>query len=138
MFEYLEHTADIKIRVKAKNEFEFFSDIVKSVNEAIFEAKPIKCDKHRELVLESGSIEQLIHDFIDEIVYIANYEHFASKLFSCNLEHKKEKYILTCSFVLCETKKEDYKIEVKAVSFNVLYKEDVKTKEKSCEFVLDI
>jgi len=138
MFEYLEHTADIKVRVRSRNEFEFYSDLVKSVNSTIFDFKPEKYSIKKEFILESNSFEVLIHDFIDELVYKANQEHFVSKLESINLEKKKDKYVLICSLKLCKANKNDYKTEVKAVSFNVLYKENKKTNEKICEFILDI
>lgn len=138
MFEYLEHTADIKIRVKESNEFDFFVDITKAVNSAIFDFKPSKYTKTKEFILDAKTYDQLIHDFIEELVYVANQEHSYTKLISISIEEKKTKLILNCKLNLCSAKPKDYKTEVKAVSFNVIYKEDSKTNEKVCEFVLDI
>jgi SHS2 domain-containing protein len=138
MFEYLENTSDIKIRVKAKDDFEFYSDIVESVNDSIFSQKFKKEEKRRELVFESKSKDQLIHDFIDELVYIANFDHYKTRLSDADVDEKKNKFVLKCKLDLYKAKPEEYKVEVKAVSFNVIYKEDPKTNEKVCEFVLDI
>ncbi len=137
MFEYLEHSSDIKIRVKERNEFNFFSDIVKSVNSAIFDFKPNKSIKYKKFIIESKTYDQLIRDFVDEVVYFANQNHVHTELTDLGIEQKKDKLVLICTFGLYPVKKENYKVEVKAVSFNVLYKENEKTKEKTCEFLLD-
>jgi SHS2 domain-containing protein len=137
MFEYLEQSSDIKIRVKERNEFNFFSDIVTSVNSAIFDFKPERCAKKKEFILEAKSYDILIHDFIDELVYFANQDHYHTNLININVEQKSNKYIMNCVLGTCKVKQENYKVEVKAVSFNVLYKQNEKTKERICEFVLD-
>ena len=138
MFEYLEHTADIKIRVKSNNEFELYSDIVESVNDSIFSKKFKKGERKKELTIESKTKDQLIHDFIEELVYISNFDHYKTRLIEADIEEKKNKFVLECKLDLYKAKKEDYKVEVKAVSFNIIYKEDPKTNEMVCEFVLDI
>ena len=138
MFEYLKHTADIKIRIKAKTDFELFSEICNAVNNTIFEKQFSKFSKQKILFLEAESMPRLIHTFIDEIVYLANYKHFTSKLINCSLNSKDQKYFLQCALVLNKVKAEDYKIEIKATSFNILYKENAIKKEKICEFIFDV
>jgi len=137
MFEYLEQSSDIKIRVKERNEFNFFSDIVTSVNTAIFDFKPEKCLRKKEFILDAKSYDLLLHDFIDELIYFANQDHYHTHLISINVEQKVNKYIMNCTLGICKVLPENYKVEVKAVSFNVLYKQNEKTKERLCEFVLD-
>lgn len=137
MFEYLEHSSDIRIRVKARNEFDFFNDIVTSVNNAIFNFVPEKYSKKKEFILEAKSYDILLHDFIDELVYFANQDHYYTNLIDINIEHKSEGFVMICTFGFCKAKQEDYKTEVKAVSFNILYKQNEKTKERILEFVLD-
>lgn len=138
MFEYLDHTADIKIRVKAKDEFEFYSDIVNAIRESIFEKDYAVYPKKKTFIVDAKSIDLLIHDFIEELLYLAYEEKFLFKLSKISIEKKKDKYSLICSLVTKESNPKDYSIEVKAVSFNIIYKENDKSKEKVCEFILDI
>jgi len=138
MYKYLPHTGDIKIQVKAKDEFEFFSNIVNSVNDSIFLPTKEKFAKKKELIVDANSIELLIHNFVDELVYISNYDHLRTKLITLDFDKKEGKYVLSASFNVCQAEPEEYKIEVKGVAFGVKYKEDAKTKEKSAEFILDI
>jgi len=138
MFGYLEHTADIKIRVKETNDFDFFSDIVKAVNSAIFEIKPSKYSKEKEFILEAKSYDLLLHDFIDELIYIANNDFSHTDLINISVEKKKDQWILICKLGLSKVKEKDFKLEIKAVSFNILYQENNVTNEKICEFILDI
>lgn len=138
MYKFLKHSGDVKIEVKAKDDFEFYSDIVKSLNETIFGQILTKAKLHtRNIVVDADTKEMLIHDFIDEIVYIINYEHVVPKLvnFTFNNENKTK---LTVSLELYQASAKDYKVEVKATSFNIDYKEDVKTSEKHLIFVLDL
>ncbi len=140
MYKFLNHSGDVKIEVKAKDDFEFYSDIVKALNETVFGKISTKAKLHtRNFVVEAETKEILIHDFIDEVVYIINYEHVVPKLVDITKENDKEsKNKLTVSLELYQASAKNYKVEVKATSFNIDYKVDEKTNEKHLIFVLDL
>lgn len=138
MYKFLTHSGDVKIEVKAKDDFEFYSDIVKALNETVFGQITNKAKLHtRSFVVEAETKEILIHDFIDEVVYIINYEHVIPKLVNINFDNGKNNK-LTASLELYQASAKSYKVEIKAVSFSIDYKEDQKTNEKHLIFVLDL
>ncbi len=141
MFEYLEHSSDIKIKVKAKTELTLFKDITKSVNDSLFylfKSKDIKEKRLKVIKLKNKDYSQLIRDYIDELLYLGNEKHFASKLIGLNITKVKEYFVLCAELELTKVLSKNYKTEIKAVSFNVIYKQNEKTKERICEFILDV
>lgn len=138
MYKFLKHSGDVKIEVKAKDDFEFYSDIVKALNETVFGSAFTKAKLHtRNFVVEADTKEMLIHDFIDEVVYIINYEHAIPKLVKITYPGESENKLIV-SLELYQAFARNYKVEIKAISFNIDYREDEKTKEKTLIFILDI
>ena len=140
MYKFLLHQGDVKIKVQTKDDFEFYSDIVNAINETIFDSviiKEFKKEKQKEIVFESKTKPELLHNFIEELVYISNYNHVICKLKKIHFDVKNNNKIFA-TLDQMKVLPKNYKVEVKAASFNIIYKENEKTKEKTCEFVLDI
>jgi SHS2 domain-containing protein len=67
-FEFIEHTADIGIRVKAKTLEELFSFSAKSLFFIVIGDVSSKCHVTREIELEAGTIEDLLVVWLNELL----------------------------------------------------------------------
>ena len=75
-FEFLEHTADVKIRTRGSSREEIFENFVLAVSEYLSRGKKIK--KTRKIVrsVQGNDREDLLYNFLDEIIYLLDAENF--------------------------------------------------------------
>ena len=75
-FEFLEHEADIKIRVCGRTLQEIFEKSVSAVSEYVSEGKKIESKKAITAEVVGNDSESLLYNFIDEIIYLIDAENF--------------------------------------------------------------
>jgi SHS2 domain-containing protein len=75
-FEFLEHEADIKIKVKGRTLQEIFENSALALTEYISEGEEIKNKKVKTLEVKGQDTESLFYNFIDELIYILDAENF--------------------------------------------------------------
>ncbi len=144
MFEYLDHTADVKIRVEANSLDNLFCEAARAYSNLVLNGYSISEDQDEEelrmISLSSESLDALLYDFISELIYLFSTEHFLA--FSCNLhvaksktDRNKSEYAI--SGVLKGRFIHEWQEDVKAMTYS-----ELKISEKSgkfiAEFVLDI
>lgn len=73
-FEFLDHTADIKIRASGKDLSQAFSEAARAVTEAIAGKSEIepKVERKVEVVIHKPQI--LLHDFLTEVIFLFSTE----------------------------------------------------------------
>ena len=71
-YRFLENVAiaDTCFEAFGKSESELFENSALAIAETMAEAKKVKPKEKREIALEAKSLEQLLHDFLDEIVFL--------------------------------------------------------------------
>ena len=69
-YEFLEHTADLKIRATGKTLAEALSEAAKAITEATAADSKIEPKVEREIVIKINKPEILVHDFLGQIIYI--------------------------------------------------------------------
>ena len=120
-FEFLEHTADVAIRIHAKNEGDLFEIGARALYEIL--GPPILVDPGAAdafpLELQAGTLEDLFHDWLAEILFQAQvrrcfferfrFESLTSTHLKCVAERKK-----------IDPEKTQVKIEIKAVTYHHL------------------
>src|SRR3989344_1604223 len=75
-FEFLNHTADIKIKTYGKTLNEAFENVVLAVAEYISKGQKIKSKKGKLIEVHGSDLENLLYNFLDEIIYIFDAENF--------------------------------------------------------------
>ena len=75
-FEFLEHTADIKFRVKGKNLNEIFENTALAISDILGKGKKIKSLKKKKIMIKASDDKNLLYRFIDELIYLADAEGF--------------------------------------------------------------
>ena len=122
-YEFLEHTADLKIKAVAKNIEEGFKEAVYGLKQAIAEDIKVKTIINREIEIESEDKKSLLYDFLEEFLYLLDAEDFLiSKINKLeireNNKNKKKKYVLKAE--ITGDKASNYKFvnNVKAITYN--------------------
>ena len=114
-YEFLSHTADLKIRAYGKDWSELFSNMLcgmfESIGPEIVEKKEIK----REIKISSSDLESLLVDFLSEALYLSDIYNEA--YFSSCFKEISEKKL---SGEICGYKIRSLKEEIKAVTWHEL------------------
>ncbi len=75
-FEFLEHTADIKIRAYGKTLEEAFENIVLAFSDFVAKGEKIKPRKAKVVNLSGKDKENILYNLIDELIYFLDVENF--------------------------------------------------------------
>ena len=75
-FEFLEHTADVKFRVRGKSLNDIFSNCALAVSHIISRGEKIKDLKEKNIAVSGKDYESLLYNFIDELIYLFDAENF--------------------------------------------------------------
>lgn len=75
-FEFLEHTADIKIKVYGKALNEIFENTALAISSFLTMNKKIDSRKGKVIQVSGNDNESLLYKFIDELLYLIDAENF--------------------------------------------------------------
>jgi len=75
-FKFLPHTADIKFRAFGKNQNELFENCALAVSEIISRENKIKTNIKKRISVEGHDKEELLYNFIEELLYLLEVEKF--------------------------------------------------------------
>lgn len=75
-FEFLDHTADIKVKVKGNTLNEIFENSVKALSQYVSGNQKIESKKGKVIEVSGEDNESLLYNFIDEILYLIDAESF--------------------------------------------------------------
>ncbi|MDO8564234.1 MAG: archease [Nanoarchaeota archaeon] len=75
-FEFLDHTADIKVKVNGKTLNEIFENSVKAISQYVSGNQRIASKKGKVIEVKGTDNESLLYNFIDEILYLIDAESF--------------------------------------------------------------
>ena len=136
-YEYLEHTADTKIRAYGKTLEEAFTNSLMATTGVMTNIKKIKKEHSKNIDVSSKSLKSLLYDFLDEVLFLLDVEGFlAGSVESIKIE-KKDKYYLTCSIMGDFAENYEVHSTIKAITYSEM--EIKKEKENHIiELVLDL
>ncbi|MBM3232572.1 archease [Candidatus Pacearchaeota archaeon] len=75
-FIFLEHTADIKVRITGRTLDEIFQNTVLALASYTNSGNPIKSKKGKVVEVQGTDMLSLMYNFIDELIYLIDAEHF--------------------------------------------------------------
>ena len=122
-YEYLEHHADIGIKITANSKEEVFRDSALALFNIIYNSQKVYPRKSFKLDVESTSIEYLIIEYLNEILSLIDREEcFFSEVKDIVLTKEQEKCFLTCTIwgEKQDKAKHGIKTEVKAATYSGL------------------
>ena len=133
-YEFLEHTADLKIRATGKTFSEALSEAGKALTKAIAADSKIEPKTEKALIIKINKPEILVHDFLSQLIYLFATEKLLFSEFDIEIKEaigykltaklKGEKYDPTRHRLVKE---------VKAVTYH-----DMKVKQEKDKWTIEV
>ena len=137
-YEFLDHTADLKIRAFGKNlEEAFINCAIGGFNFLTDTSKVAKKYKHK-ISLSAKRLESLLYDFLEELLFLLDTEDFIlSEIKDLRISEFENEYQLSCHAFGDSFKNYDVKGNIKSVTYSEM-KIEKKENQVIIEIVLDI
>ncbi|RLG17427.1 archease [Nanoarchaeota archaeon] len=134
-FRYLPHTADAEFIAEGNSWEEVFSESAKAMLSIMCDLKRVEGKIEKEIELKAKSREDLLHDFLDELLYIFETENLIFKEFKLEIEDTRLR--CKCYGERFDPKKHEAGGLVKAVTYHNLKTWEERGK-KFARVVLDL
>ncbi|MDP4012163.1 MAG: archease [Candidatus Nanoarchaeia archaeon] len=136
-FKFLEKiaTADIAFESYGKTLRELFENTALAFADVTADLKSVKAKTKKIIRLENEDSEQLLFDFIGELIYIKDADYFIFKEFYIKL--KEGKLIAECYGEKINSKKHNLRNDVKAITYHMYKISKTKSGYKAM-IVLDV
>ena len=115
-YKILDHTADVMFEVYGKTLNELFKNAATAIFDTMVKRSTIKIKIKKEIELESSNVEQLLFDFIEELIYINDAEYLIFKDFKIKIKDNKLTAILEGDKI--NPKKQILLTDVKAITLH--------------------
>lgn len=115
---FFDHTADVLFVARADTLPELFRECALAVEETMIDVSSVKAKEKVKILAESKDIENLLHDFLEELVFFKDYKQLLFSKFDIEILEKKGGYALAC-FAYGEkldVARHDPRVDVKAVT----------------------
>jgi len=118
-YEYLEHTADLKIKATGKTLDEALSESAKAVFEAIAGKSKVGSSVEKNFTVIVKEPQTLVHDFLQQLIYLFATEHIIFSEFNLTLKEAiGYKLTVKAKGEPYDPKKHKLMKEVKAVTYH--------------------
>lgn len=136
-FKFLEKvaTADIAFESYGKTLEELFENTALAFAETSADLKTVEAKTKKLIELENNDPEQLLFDFIGELIYLKDADYFIFKKF--NIKLKDNKLVAECYGEKINQKKHNLRNDVKAITYHMYKITKNKTGYKAM-IVLDV
>ena len=133
-YEILEHTADLRFRVTGPTLADAFAEAARAVCETL-SPNCTPGEVERRVVIVSGDAEELLADFLSELLYLADAESLAFCSFEVEIEGDRLKAL--CRGEPFRREKHGGGQEIKGISYSglAIYKEE---ESYILEFIADV
>jgi len=133
-FEFLEHTADIKIRIYGKSIEEIFENAVLALSNYISRGQKIKSKIVKKIKVNGADMENLLLNFLDETIYLFDARNFIISKAKVRIKDKK------LDVELFGDRASNYKEldQVKAATYHEMYIKKLKAGRWEAQFVIDV
>ena len=134
-YKILEHTADIMFEVYGKSLNELFENSGLACTDVMVDRSSLNKNIKKEISLDNKKIDNLLFDFLEEIIYLKDAELLLFKDFKVSVEDGRLK--AACFGEKINRERHKLKLDVKAIT---LHKFEVKKEKKGWKavFILDI
>ena len=128
-YTFLDHTADVLFQAEGRTLEELFAQCALAVEDTQVNIKKIKPKKTVKIALENKTIEKLLFDFLDELLFYKDAEQLLFSKFDLKIKEKGGRYLLSCtaSGEKLDVEKHEPKVDVKAITMHLF---DIKKTKK--------
>lgn len=135
---FLDHTADVGFKMEASSLNELFEGAAILTFEVMADLKKVSPKLTKKISLENKSIDKLLFDFIEELIYLKDAEYMLYSKFNIKIDCKDT---ITLNAEIrgekINPKKHELKVDVKAITLHHFYVKKIKNNWKA-EIILDI
>ena len=119
-FEYLEHTADVKFRARGRSLEVAFENAALAMLGAMIDPSTVKLEETWTVEMESESLEDLLYQWLSEILYLFEVELAVFSKFEVALEEAEDGWRLSGRIggERVDPKRHFFETEVKAVTLH--------------------
>ena len=125
-YEIIEHTADVAIKAFGKNLAEAFENAAKAMFDIITDNSEIESVGQYDIELEAPDLEQLLVDWLSELLFLNTSKNIVFGFFKIELDDKKKHLSAHVFGDTFSTTKYKIGAEIKAVTYHML---EVKNKK---------
>ncbi|MBI1968797.1 archease [Candidatus Woesearchaeota archaeon] len=120
-YTFLDHTADVLFQAEGKTLEELFAQCALAVEDTQVNVKKIKPKKTVKIALENQTLEKLLFDFLDELLFYKDAEQLLFSEFAIKIQEKEGKYLLSCaaSGEKLDVEKHEPKVDIKAITMHL-------------------
>jgi len=131
-FEFLEHTADIKIRAQGKTINKVFENCALAISNFLSRGKPVRAKIKKKIKVEGTDNESLLYAFLDELVFLLDAENFVVAKASVKIKDNK------LAATVYGDKAKNYDLDhLKAATYAEMYVKRTKSRFEA-QFVMDV
>ncbi|MDP3640481.1 MAG: archease [Nanoarchaeota archaeon] len=120
-YTFLDHTADVLFQAEGKTREELFEQCALAVEDTQVNVRKIKPKKTVKISLENKTLEKLLFDFLDELLFYKDAEQLLFSKFDLKIQETVGKFLLSCaaSGEKLDVEKHEPKTDVKAITMHL-------------------
>ncbi|MBN2603243.1 MAG: archease [Candidatus Thermoplasmatota archaeon] len=119
-YEIIEHTADIGVKAFGKSLSEAFANAAKAMFDIIADNSEIESVGEYEIQLEANDLEQLLVDWLGELLFLNTAKNLVFNFFNVILDDKKFRLTAHVFGEKFDISKHKIGMEIKAVTYHIL------------------
>ena len=135
-YNLIDHTADIGIKAYGKSLSEAFENAAKGMFDIITDNSDIDSVGQYDIELSADDLEQLLVDFLSELLYLNSAKNLVFGFFKVGLDEEQKKLTAKIFGEKFDFSKHKIGTEIKAVTYHML--EIKKNKKYSVQVLFDI
>ena len=125
-YELIDHTADIGVKAHGKTLSEAFENAAKAMFDIITDNSEIESIGQYDIKLESDNLEQLLVDWLSELLFLNSAKNLVFGFFKVDIDEKNNSLSATVFGEKYNISKHKIGAEIKAVTYHIL---EVKNKK---------
>ena len=118
-YEFIDHTGDVGVRINAESLEMIFSLAARALFEIVCPECQILSPERRKIQLNSNNIEELLIDWLSELNYLCQIDHFLMGQAHLQLDGTSLKATVEGEYI--DGQKHHIQTEIKAVTYHGLY-----------------
>lgn len=119
-YEFIDHTADIGIKAYGDTIAETFEEAANAMFDIITDSSPIAVNGEYDILLSAESIEQLLVDWLSELLFLHDAYRLVFRFFQVHIDIKKLTLHARIGGEIFDKKKHHQGNEIKAVTYHLL------------------
>ena len=119
-YDLIEHTADVAIKAYGKNLSETFENAAKGMFDIITDKSEIESTGQYTIELEAPDLEQLLVDWLSELLFLNTSQNLVFSFFKVNLDERNKKLSANVFGEKYNISKHKMGVEIKAVTYHML------------------